>query len=61
MALAHMLSQKADKIEGVEQWPYRAVGQGMEVIPRTLAQNCGANVIRTITKVSWFSQHCMTT
>ncbi len=23
----------------------------MEVIPRTLAQNCGANVIRTLTKL----------
>lgn len=32
--------------EGVEQWPYSAVGVALEVIPRTLAQNCGANVIR---------------
>lgn len=31
---------------GVEQWPYAAVGVALEVIPRTLAQNCGANVIR---------------
>ena len=31
---------------GVEQWPYKAVGVALEVIPRTLAQNCGANVIR---------------
>jgi T-complex protein 1 subunit gamma len=29
----------------------RAVGQAMEVIPRTLAQNCGANIIRTLTKL----------
>lgn len=29
--------------------PYRAVVQALEVIPRTLAQNCGANVIRTLT------------
>jgi chaperonin GroEL (HSP60 family) len=27
------------------------VGVAMEVIPRTLAQNCGANVIRTLTKL----------
>lgn len=33
------------------QGPYRAVGQALEVIPRTLAQNCGANVIRTLTKL----------
>lgn len=33
------------------QGPYRAVGQALEVIPRTLAQNCGANVIRTLTSL----------
>jgi len=38
-------------VEGVEQGPYRAVGTALEVIPRTLAQNCGANVIRTLTKL----------
>ncbi len=31
------------------QLPYRAVAQALEVIPRTLAQNCGVNVIRTMT------------
>lgn len=35
----------------VEQWPYRAVAVALEVIPRTLAQNCGANVIRSLTKL----------
>ncbi len=34
---------------GVTQSPYRAIAQALEVIPRTLAQNCGANVIRTLT------------
>ena len=34
---------------GVEQWPYRAVADALEVIPRTLIQNCGASTIRTIT------------
>lgn len=29
----------------------RAVSLALEVIPRTLAQNCGANVIRTLTKL----------
>jgi T-complex protein 1 subunit gamma len=51
MAVSRALTVKADTIEGVEQWPYRAVAQGLEVIPRTLAQNCGANVIRTMTKL----------
>ena len=29
--------------------PYRAVAHALEIIPRTLAQNCGANTIRTLT------------
>ena len=33
------------------QGPYKAAGQALEVIPRTLAQNCGANVIRALTKL----------
>eukprot|EP00898_Chlorokybus_atmophyticus_P008653 jgi/Chlat1/878/Chrsp107S01319 len=51
MAVSRALQDKSASIEGVEQWPYRAVGAALEVIPRTLAQNCGANVIRTITKL----------
>merc|ERR550539_611020 len=49
MALAHHLNEKARSLTGVEQWPYKAVAKGLEVIPRTLIQNCGANTIRTIT------------
>jgi len=49
MAVSHALLEKSKSITGVEQWPYRAVVQALEVIPRTLAQNCGANVIRTLT------------
>jgi T-complex protein 1 subunit gamma len=49
MAVAHILTEKSKSMTGVEQWPYRAVVQALEVIPRTLAQNCGANVIRTLT------------
>ncbi|GFR44593.1 hypothetical protein Agub_g5871, partial [Astrephomene gubernaculifera] len=51
MAISHGLAERAAGVEGVEQWPYKAVGVAMEVIPRTLAQNCGANVIRTLTKL----------
>jgi chaperonin GroEL (HSP60 family) len=32
-------------------FPCRSVAQALEVIPRTLIQNCGANVIRTLTKL----------
>ena len=51
MAVSRALAERAPTIEGVEQWPYRAVGVALEIIPRTLAQNCGANVIRTLTKL----------
>jgi len=51
MAVSRAISEEALKIEGVEQWPFKAIGQALEVIPRTLAQNCGANVIRTLTKL----------
>jgi len=51
MAVSRALAEEATKIEGVEQWPFRAIGVALEVIPRTLAQNCGANVIRTLTKL----------
>lgn len=49
MAVSRMLSEKAAGIAGVEQWPYKAVAQALDIIPKTLAQNCGANIIRTLT------------
>ena len=45
------LTQRAKTIEGVEQWPFRAVGAALEVIPRTLAQNCGADTVRLLTEL----------
>lgn len=38
-------------IAGIQQAPFQAVGEAMEVIPRTLAQNCGVSVIRTVTQL----------
>merc|ERR1719245_1427798 len=49
MEVAHQLGLKAKTLNGVIQWPYKAVTSALEIIPRTLAQNCGANTIRTIT------------
>ncbi|XP_052795971.1 T-complex protein 1 subunit gamma-like [Mya arenaria] len=49
MALAQELNEKAKSITGVHQWPYRAVARALEVIPRTIIQNCGASTIRTLT------------
>ena len=43
------MTKKADEITGVRKGPYAAVGAALEVIPRTLAQNCGASPIRTLT------------
>uniref|UniRef100_A0A4Y0BKG1 T-complex protein 1 subunit gamma n=1 Tax=Anopheles funestus TaxID=62324 RepID=A0A4Y0BKG1_ANOFN len=43
MAVSQALTNK--QIQG----PYRAVAQALEIIPRTLTQNCGANTIRTLT------------
>ena len=51
MAVSRALTEGADAVGGVEAGPYRAVGSALEVIPRTLAQNCGANVIRTLTEL----------
>nr|KAF6412873.1 chaperonin containing TCP1 subunit 3 [Molossus molossus] len=51
MAVAHSLTEKSKAMIGVEQWPYRAVAQALEVIPRTLIQNCGASTIRLLTSL----------
>lgn len=51
MAVSHALTEKSKGMTGVEQWPYRAVAQALEVIPRTLIQNCGASTIRVLTSL----------
>ncbi|KAH9513230.1 T-complex protein 1 subunit gamma [Bulinus truncatus] len=51
MALAQALNERAKSITGVHQWPYRAISRSLEVIPRTLVQNCGANTIRSLTSL----------
>ncbi|CAD6194908.1 unnamed protein product [Caenorhabditis auriculariae] len=45
-------SRRREKsIEGVKQWPYKAIGLALEVIPRTLIQNCGGSTIRQLTSL----------
>ena len=51
MAISVQLTSKAKSVEGVAQWPYRAIADAMEVIPRTLVQNAGGSPIRTLTKL----------
>jgi T-complex protein 1 subunit gamma len=60
LAVGHAIRQAAKQIEGVHQWPYIAVANALEIIPRTLIENCGANVIRTITslRARHASVHC---
>ena len=45
------LHAKARSITGVEGWPFRAVADAMEVIPRTLVQNSGGNAMRVLTEL----------
>eukprot|EP00042_Codosiga_hollandica_P029776 m.167387 g.167387 ORF g.167387 m.167387 type:complete len:573 (+) comp53168_c0_seq1:407-2125(+) len=49
MALSVFLTDKSVDVAGVAQWPFKAVAKAVEVIPRTLIQNCGGNTIRSLT------------
>ncbi|KAH8899559.1 T-complex protein 1 [Thozetella sp. PMI_491] len=49
MAVSVRLNQLAKSIEGVQQWPYKAVAEALEVIPRTLIQNAGKSPVRVLT------------
>lgn len=51
MAVSVKLAEKAKTIEGVAQWPYQAVADAFEVIPRTLIQNCGGNPIKVLSQL----------
>lgn len=51
LAVASAITKSVDEIEGISKWPYAAIAEALEAIPRTLAENCGANVIRTLTEL----------
>jgi len=51
MALAHRITEEAKQLEGAIQWPYRSVAKALEVIPRTLIENCGGSTIRLMTAI----------
>ncbi|KAK1072216.1 T-complex protein 1 subunit gamma [Friedmanniomyces endolithicus] len=59
MAISVRLAQKAKAVEGVQQWPYRAIAESLEVIPRTLIQNAGASPIRLLTQLRAKHAECM--
>ncbi|GIX61837.1 CCT chaperonin gamma subunit [Babesia caballi] len=46
------LAAKLDSKAGLKRWSYRAAAKAFEVIPKTLAQNCGANPVRVITELT---------
>lgn len=49
MAVGKILSDNAESITDVTQGPYKSVATSLEVIPRTLIQNCGGDTVRQIT------------
>jgi len=51
MRVAVGLLREGEKIKGVQQAPFQAIAEALEVIPRTLSQNCGVSVIRTVTEL----------
>jgi len=51
MAISVALAKLAHDMEGVEALPCRAMADAMEVIPRTLIQNCGGNPIKVLTEL----------
>merc|ERR1719263_1856101 len=59
MEMAARMKEKAKSIEGTRQYAYRAVADALEVIPRSLAHNCGADVVRLMTDLR--SRHATST
>lgn len=51
MAISVKLAERAKQLEGIQQWPYQAVADAMECIPRTLIQNSGGNPIRVLSEL----------
>lgn len=51
MAVSHRLTVASKTVAGLEQHPFKAVADALEVIPRTLIENCGGNVVRVLTKL----------
>jgi len=49
MAIGYALVKESKTIDDIMKLPYQAVAEALEVIPRTLIENCGANSIRSLT------------
>lgn len=57
MYVSSHLMNRSKSITGVQQAAYQAVAMALEVVPRILLSNCGANVIRTVTELR--ARHAM--
>jgi len=51
MAVAQQLMKRSNTIDPKLRLPYRSVAAALEVIPRVLAHNCGAPVVRLVTEL----------
>ena len=51
MEISSQLIKASKDIVGVEKEPFKAVAYAMEAIPRILTQNCGVDVVRTLTNL----------
>ncbi|TMS35826.1 hypothetical protein L596_003138 [Steinernema carpocapsae] len=57
MALANQLNENSKTIHGVKQFAYKQIAAALEVIPRTLIQNCGGSTVRVITGLRALHMH----
>jgi len=60
LAIATAIEKTVEDIDDISKWSYAAVGAAMQVIPKQLANNCGANVIRLMADLRakhWNGQH----
>ncbi|AFZ80883.1 chaperonin containing t-complex protein 1, gamma subunit, putative [Theileria equi strain WA] len=51
LEVSTVLSRKLEEKTGLKRWAYRTAAKAFEVIPRTLAQNCGANPVKVVTEL----------
>jgi len=51
MAIHTKLIEKSKTMDSIEALPYLGVAEALEVIPRTLIQNCGGNPIKILTQL----------
>ena len=58
MSVSKGLNEKAKLLTGQKVGPYKAVAKALEVIPRTLIQNCGGDAVRVLTALR--AKHAVT-